>query len=134
MIIWLHMWMKMTASKLISYAHIEIALDAMRTWGFKYTQLITWVKRWKSGKLQIGMGHHYRHAAEQCLFGVRGKIKAGSHSLPAVFDAPRTTHSTKPDLLLAMAEMMSPMPRLEMFARRRREGWTAYGDQLEVIG
>jgi N6-adenosine-specific RNA methylase IME4 len=39
-------------------------------------------------------------------------------------------HSAKPEALQDLAERLSPGPRLELFARRRRAGWTCWGDQL----
>jgi N6-adenosine-specific RNA methylase IME4 len=49
--------------------------------------------------------------------------------VPNVIFAPRTRHSAKPDELLEIAERLSPGPRLEMFARRARPGWVAWGNQ-----
>lgn len=39
-------------------------------------------------------------------------------------------HSRKPDEMFALVERVSPGPYLEMFARRRRPGWAAMGDQV----
>ncbi len=45
--------------------------------------------------------------------------------------APRGRHSEKPALFYAMIEDMGEAPRLEMFARSRRAGWTSWGDGLK---
>lgn len=100
-----------------------------RAWGFKPKQLLDWVKIGKSGKLQIGLGHYFRHTSEHVIFAVRGRAPALRHDLLATFCAPRRAHSMKPDRLQELAELMSPGPRLEMFARRPRAGWTCWGDQ-----
>ena len=43
-----------------------------------------------------------------------------------------TTHSTKPEIAYQMIEQMFPdANKLEMFARKRRNGWDSWGDQLE---
>lgn len=48
-----------------------------------------------------------------------------------VLREPSTTHSTKPDCAFAMIEDMFPSAsKIELFARRRRAGWDAVGDQL----
>ena len=47
------------------------------------------------------------------------------------YQAPRGAHSEKPDLFLDLIEQMSPAPRLEMFARRRRLGWDVWGNEVE---
>ena len=39
-------------------------------------------------------------------------------------------HSRKPDNIYEFAESL-PAPRLEMFARRRREGWDVFGNEVE---
>jgi len=45
--------------------------------------------------------------------------------------APRGQHSVKPDCVRADIETNYSGPRLEMFARQRREGWDVFGDQVE---
>ncbi len=107
-------------------AHLEIALAAIRAWDFNFKLTIPWIKA-KDGKLQMGTGHYFRHAHELCLFAVRGKCPGLNHSLLSVFFAERQAHSAKPDELQALAEQMSPPPGLELFARRQRLGWAAWG-------
>lgn len=111
-------------------SHLPAALSVVGDWGFLYKQTLAWIKRGPSGKLAVGMGHYFRHSHELVLFAVRGRPPVGSHSLPSVFEAPRKRHSEKPARLLELAEAMSPGPRVELFARTRREGWAAWGDQL----
>ena len=38
-------------------------------------------------------------------------------------------HSAKPGEFYDLVETVSPGPRLELFARRARPGWDAWGDQ-----
>ena len=48
-----------------------------------------------------------------------------------VLREPSTTHSTKPECGFAMIEDMFPnASKIELFARKRRYGWDAVGDQL----
>ena len=45
-----------------------------------------------------------------------------------------TVHSKKPEAAYKMIEAMFPSARkIELFARQRREGWEAFGDQLECF-
>lgn len=127
-------------------SHLPLALSCVDAWGFSFRKVLVWVKRRSAttpircedgedfqvlnGPLQIGMGHTYRSAKELCLFAVRGKAPARVHNLPDTFEAPRTQHSRKPDRIHEWAEQLSPGPRLELFARRSREGWEAWGDQF----
>lgn len=113
--------------------HLSLALNLIDQWGFVFKKSIAWVKRGKSGKLQIGMGHYFRTAKELCLFATRGKMQAQVHNLPDVFEAPRTKHSQKPEQIHRWAEQLSPGPRLEMFARRQVQGWACWGNQLPEV-
>ena len=40
-------------------------------------------------------------------------------------------HSRKPDEFYDVIEACSPGPRLELFARGERKGWTGWGEQAE---
>jgi N6-adenosine-specific RNA methylase IME4 len=116
-----------------------------RAWGFVPKLTIPWVKT-KAGvvviddvphvaldpdrvdpRLQIGLGNYFRHAHELVVFAVRGRAPAAVHNLPTVLFAPRGQHSRKPDRLYNWGEQLSPGPRLELFARRARAGWSAWG-------
>ena len=115
------------------------AHEVARAWGFRPTTILTWVKtRLADGQPSMKMGYYFRGASEHALFAVRGKLRLqGSRALPTAFLWPRTPHSVKPDAFYSMVEEASPGPRLEMFARKRREGWDAWGNEVEsavVIG
>ena len=81
------------------------------------------------GRLQLGLGHYGRHAHELAIFAVRGRAPALRHDLATAFLAPRGQHSAKPPRLHEVAELLSPGPRLELFARQNRPGWTCWGEQ-----
>jgi len=46
------------------------------------------------------------------------------------YEIPRSKHSEKPEFFVDLIEQMSPSPRIELFARRRRLGWSAWGDEV----
>jgi N6-adenosine-specific RNA methylase IME4 len=57
--------------------------------------------------------------------------------LPAMKRVPTTwwnwkrgKHSVKPDAFQEMIETVSPGPYLELFARRKRDGWEAWGNEV----
>ncbi len=92
-------------------------------WGYRYITCLTWVKP------SYGMGQYYRGSTEQVLFGVKGSLPLLVHDIPTHFAAPRSgLHSAKPDEFFALVERASPSPRLEMFARKERKGWEAWGN------
>lgn len=112
------------------------ALDVCRAWGFTPKSELVWIKQSsaQSDKLHFGMGHYVRAAHEVCLIATRGKA-AGlieSRSVRSVFHAPVGRHSEKPDKFYETVEQLTRGPYVEFFARRRREGWVCYGDQLDV--
>jgi len=47
-----------------------------------------------------------------------------------LFATRKREHSRKPDELHAIIEKCSPGPRLELFARHRRQGWTVWGNEV----
>ena len=99
------------------------AFTVMKTWGFAYKTLLTWVKP------QIGMGNYFRNNTEHVLFGIRGKMPTLRRDCPTAFTAKRTEHSRKPDLFYDLVESMSPGPYIELFARRVRLGWEGWGNE-----
>ena len=67
------------------------------------------------------------------LVGRRGNWTAPRErrNIPSWFIAPRTLHSRKPNELMDIAETIGPEPRIELFARERRQNWEAWGDEVE---
>lgn len=134
-----HLWLWVTN------AFMEQGYRVVRAWGFEPKTIVTWVKgRLATDELKlaadgnlapvliqhIGQGHYLRNSTEHCIFAVRGRCPARVRNLPTAFIAPRGEHSKKPDTIHEWAELMSPGPYLELFARRRREGWTGVGNEL----
>lgn len=108
--------------------HLEHAWDVMRAWGAEPKQLLTWCK---APKGMIGFGA-FSPCTEFCLFGrsVKRGMKIGRCNR-TWWEWPRSTkHSKKPEAFQTMIESVSPGPRLEMFARRPRDGWTVWGNEI----
>lgn len=103
------------------------ALSVLRAWGFRYKTILTWEK--ENGK---GMGYWFRGVTEHVLFGVRGNLKAFRSPAKSLIRNRVGPHSAKPDRLYDIIEAAMPGARkLEMFARRAREGWTSWGNEVE---
>ncbi len=106
-------------------------LKVMESWGFRYVTTITWVKD------RIGLGQYFRGITEQCLFGVKGKlpykiIDGKRQQGQTVVYAPKTIHSQKPDEMYSIVEKVSYGPYIELFARRHKEGWDSWGNELDT--
>lgn len=108
-------------------------LQVMKAWGFSYKSNIVWHKRRKDGGSDgRGVGFYFRNVTELVLFGVRGKnartLQPGRTQVNYLGTRKRE-HSRKPDELYDIVEACSPGPRLELFARGVRPGWTVWGNQ-----
>ncbi len=110
------------------------ALDLARAWGYVVKSEIVWEKKTRTGKDHFGMGHYVRAAHETCLVCVRGSVKVKSRSVRSRFSAPVGRHSEKPDAFYELVERLIDGPRLELFARKPRDGWTTLGLELGTGG
>jgi N6-adenosine-specific RNA methylase IME4 len=98
----------------------------LERWGFRYVTCLTWCKP------SFGMGNYFRGSTEQVLFAVRGSQGLKRKDCGTWFQAPRGPdgHSSKPDEFYTIVESCSPGPFLDVFSRRQRNGWTAWGAEV----
>ena len=77
------------------------------------------------------MGNYTRSNAELCLLATKGKPKRVSASVNSIIDAPIERHSKKPDIVRTkIVELCGDIPRIELFARQKMDGWDSWGDQV----
>jgi N6-adenosine-specific RNA methylase IME4 len=110
-------------------------LTVLKAWGFEYKSNIVWHKIRKDGGSDgRGVGFYFRNVTELILFGVRGKnartLSAGRRQVNLLATRKRE-HSRKPDEIFPIIEACSPGPRLELFARGTRPGWSVWGNQAD---
>ena len=118
-----HLWLWVTNN------FLPDGLRVMAAWGFTYKTNMAWGKV-RNGKAQIGMGQYLRGSHELCLFGTIGKTRyPEKRNVPSLLLAERTAHSRKPDEAFDVFERVSAGPRVELFCREARLGWTAYGNE-----
>jgi len=111
------------------------ALEVIDSWGFEFkTVSFVWVKTNKKSKsLFFGLGFWTRSNAEQCLLATKGNPKRVSASIPQVVVSKIREHSRKPDeVRKRIVQLMGDIPRIELFARQRFEGWDAWGDEIPI--
>ena len=102
------------------------ALDVVKAWGFTYKTCMVWAKD------KIGMGYYARQQHELLLIATRGAppTPAPADRPSSVITATRGEHSAKPDEFYAVIERMYPaLPKVELFCRSSRDGWSAWGNQ-----
>jgi N6-adenosine-specific RNA methylase IME4 len=88
---------------------------------------MVWVKD------KIGMGYYARSQHELLLIATRGSVPvpAAEFRPSSVIYSGRDQHSKKPDIIYGVIEKMYPeYAKVELFARNKRDGWQAWGNQL----
>jgi N6-adenosine-specific RNA methylase IME4 len=117
---------------------IDQALLLGVLWGFTFkTTGFIWVKA-DPGEIplrpRMGMGHWLRKEAELSLMFTRGHPPRLSRAVREVIIEPAREHSRKPDGAYDRVQRLVHGPHLELFARTRRPGWTAWGDDVDRFG
>lgn len=117
----------------VTFPKLQEGIQTMAAWGFKYkTCGFVWIKKNKKANTPFtGMGYWTRANAELCLIGTRGSPKRISKSVHQVIYTPIRAHSQKPDeVRTKIVDLMGDLPRIELFARARAEGWDSWGDEV----
>jgi N6-adenosine-specific RNA methylase IME4/ParB-like chromosome segregation protein Spo0J len=107
----------------------EQAFEVIRAWGFTYKTSLVWDKE------IMGMGHWVRGQHEDLLIAIKGSPPLPpTESVPAsVIRERRRQHSRKPEASYRIIEAMYPdLPKIELFARKARPGWQAWGNEVET--
>jgi N6-adenosine-specific RNA methylase IME4 len=101
-------------------------LEVIRAWDFEYRTGLVW------DKMSSIPGRYVRQQHEHLLIARRGEfpMPLERDRPPSIISAPRRQHSRKPDEAYAIIERMYPeLPKIELFARNAREGWSQWGNQ-----
>lgn len=116
-----------------TYPMMQEAMDLIKAWGFKYKTIgFQWVKQNRSGNgLFFGLGRWTRGNTEPCLIAVKGKPKRVDNAVSQLIVSPIGRHSAKPaEARDRIVKLMGDVPRIELFARERVEGWDAWGNEV----
>lgn len=117
-----------------TFPQLEEAFKVIKSWGFKYkTGAFTWVKTNKNGSVYMGMGRYTRANAEICLLATKGKgVKRINASVYNTQLHQRSRHSEKPNSFRKdIVKLYGELPRLELFARQKTDGWDVFGNEVE---
>lgn len=118
----------------VTFPKLQEGLDTIKAWGFEYkTIAFNWVKRnKKSNSYFWGMGNWTRSNSEVCLLATKGHPKKVSSSVHSVIDEPIDIHSRKPnEVRKRIIQLCGDLPRLELFARLKMEGFDVWGNTIE---
>jgi len=111
---------------------IREGLKICDAWGFEYKTLLTWIKTYPNGNPEMGMGYYFRGCTEHIIFGTKGKLKILNKTTRNMFyEINPKKHSQKPASVRDMIVRCSgDLPRIELFARQKTDGWDAWGNEL----
>ena len=102
-------------------------LCIITSWGFEYVTCMAWVKS------RISCGWWVRNQHELLLIARKGNppYPEPADRPPSVIHAPTRKHSQKPDEVYKIIEKMYPeFPKIELFARKARDGWDSWGNEI----
>jgi N6-adenosine-specific RNA methylase IME4 len=110
--------------------YLPDAFNVMQAWGFRYCQTLTWCKCPRG----TGQGGLFCPTTEFLLLGRKGRMPQGKRRIDSTWWQIKRTnvHSRKPEFFQDMIETVSDGPRLELFARRLRLGWTVWGNEVDA--
>ena len=105
---------------------LEDSFRVINAWGFKYKASFVW------DKIKHNMGHYNSVRHEFLLICVRGSCQPDKQKLhDSVQSIERLEHSAKPEKFREIIDEIYPEgKRIELFARKRAEGWDAFGNEL----
>ena len=111
--------------------HLQWSFDILRWWRFKYSFVMVWVKPGGAKADNCAIMNN-----EFVVCGYRGKYTLNNRwttkqCFKTAFNAPREGHSVKPAYFYRLLRRVTRPPRIDIFARRRHEGFSAFGNQVE---
>jgi len=135
---------------------MPVWLKVIEAWGFEYAGLAwEWIKyNSETEKYAFGLGYGTRKNLEPCLMATRGKPSVKKEYCADLFEgvsaegarsvrdfieympqdcirARSDGHSRKPDEQYRRIETMFDGPYVELFARQKWPGWSAWGNQID---
>lgn len=109
-------------------------MQVVNGWGFEYkSTAFVWVKlNKKNGGYFMGQGRWTRANPEICILATKGKPKRVSASVRQLVVSPIESHSKKPnEIKNRIVQLTGDLPRVELFARQKTEGWDVWGNEVE---
>jgi N6-adenosine-specific RNA methylase IME4 len=108
-----------------THKQLPNALSLFESWSVRYQCVMTWVKN-------VGFTpFSWMYSTEHVVFGRVGNLDVERKGLRLDFSAKVREHSRKPDEFYSLVVQATPAPRIEMFARQEREGFTTWGSETD---
>jgi len=118
----------------VTYPMLKEGLEVIGAWGFNYrTIAFQWVKLNRNNMGAFyGLGRWTRGNTEPCLLATKGKPRRFNNSVFQLIMVPVQRHSQKPaEVRDRIVALMGDLPRIELFARQRVDGWDCWGNEVE---
>lgn len=104
-----------------THKYLPTAFQILNSWGVNYQCTLTWVKN-------VGITpFSFMYSTEFVLFGQIGNLSLIRKGIRTDFKAKVQGHSVKPDEFYKTVRRVSPEPRIDIFNRRKIEGFDSYG-------
>ena len=109
---------------------MDVAMDLIKAWNFTFEDVVfCWDKIMINPGSYTLTSYEFVLVAKTKFGGV--PIPRGRYNVPQRHTEPRGKHSAKPEQIACYIEQMFPhSKKIELFARRKREGWTCWGNEL----
>lgn len=112
-----------------THKFLPMALRLLESWGFRYVMTMVWHK--PGGFQPIGLP---QYNCEFCLYARKGSPTfAETKAFNACFEAPRREHSRKPDEFYDLIRRVTAGPRIDIFSREPREGFSQFGNEADLF-
>lgn len=107
----------------------------MEMWGFRFVnKAFCWVKVDKRGEPRLLPGHYTGSNTEDCWLGIRGRMPVVDKGVRQVITTTIGRHSSKPgEVRDRIVRLFGDVPRIELFARERVEGWETIGNEIDGL-
>jgi N6-adenosine-specific RNA methylase IME4 len=101
------------------------AIKVINAWGFNYKTHSVWDKE------IIGMGYWFRGQHELLMIATKGKFSPPDPEkrISSIYKEARTNHSRKPYFFYDWIDSAFEGNKIELFARNKRKGWEAWGNE-----
>jgi len=108
--------------------YLPQSFEVLESWGFKYCQTLTWCKN----PMGTGQGGIFCPTTEFLILARKGKMPKVKRIDTTWWNIKRTNvHSKKPKFFQEIIEKVSLAPRIELFAREKRQGWDCFGNEVD---